>query len=148
MIAELLKRLSGAHTTDPLPHEDARIALAALMVRVARTDGNYSPEEKARIDNVLIETYAITEAEAAGLRTDAETAESQAADTVRFTRLIKDAVPYEHRKDVVEALWRVAATDGINADEHGLLRLVANLVGVSDVDSGLARQRALKRSES
>jgi hypothetical protein len=39
----------------------------------------------------------------------------------------------------------VAAADGINADEHSLLRLVANLVGVTDRDSGLARQRALKR---
>jgi uncharacterized tellurite resistance protein B-like protein len=64
---------------------------------------------------------------------------------VRFTRLVKAAVPYEHREDVVEALWRVAAADGINADEHGFLRLVANLVGVSDLDSGLARQRALKK---
>ena len=32
---------------------------------------------------------------------------------------------------------------GINADERGLMRLVADLVGVSDQDSGLARQRAL-----
>ena len=53
-------------------------------------------------------------------------------------------MPYDHRASVVEALWRVAAIDGINADEHGLMRLVANLLGVSDVDSGLARQRALK----
>ena len=32
---------------------------------------------------------------------------------------------------------------GINADEHGLMRLVAGLLGVSDQDSALARQRAL-----
>ena len=45
---------------------------------------------------------------------------------------------------VVEALWKVAAAeDGINADEHGLMRLVAGLLGVSDQDSALARQRAL-----
>ena len=57
---------------------------------------------------------------------------------MQFTRLIKAAVPYEERIGVVEALWRVAATDGINADEHGLMRLVANLLGVADQDSGLA----------
>jgi uncharacterized tellurite resistance protein B-like protein len=54
-------------------------------------------------------------------------------------------VPYEEREGVVEALWRVAATDGINADEHSLLRLVANLLGVTDRDSGLARQRVLRK---
>ena len=53
-------------------------------------------------------------------------------------------MPYEERSGLVEALWRVAAADGINADEHGLMRLVANLLGVADQDSGLARQRALR----
>jgi uncharacterized tellurite resistance protein B-like protein len=63
---------------------------------------------------------------------------------VQFTRLIKAAVPYEERIGVIETLWRIAAADGVNADEHGLMRLVANLLGVSDRDSGLARQRALR----
>ena len=44
----------------------------------------------------------------------------------------------------VEALWRIAATDGINADEQGFMRLTASLLGVSDQDSGLARQRVLR----
>lgn len=148
MIADFLKRLTGVNTDEPLPLEDARIALGALMVRVARTDNSYTSAEKSRIDRVLIETYGISAPEAEALRADAETAEENAADTVRFTKLIKDAVPYDHRKDVVEALWRVAATDGINSEEHGLLRLVSNLVGVSDVDSALARQRAVKRDDA
>ena len=53
-------------------------------------------------------------------------------------------VPYGERTWVIEALWRIAATGGIQADEHGLMRLVASLLGVSDQDSGLARQRVLR----
>ena len=30
---------------------------------------------------------------------------------MQFTRLIKEAVPYEERAGVIEALWRVAAAD-------------------------------------
>ena len=82
-------------------------------------------------------------AEAAAVRAEAERAEEVAHDTVQFTRLIKQVVPYEERTGVVETLWRVAAADGINADERGLMRLVSELLGVSDVDSALARQRAL-----
>jgi uncharacterized tellurite resistance protein B-like protein len=45
----------------------------------------------------------------------------------------------------VESLWRIAAVDGsISTDERGLMRLVANLLGVADQDSALARQRALQ----
>ena len=147
MLTDLLRRLAGEPSPQPLHPDDARLAMAALMVRGARTDGNYTENERNRIDRVLAETYGLDAGAAAALRGEAEAAEAEAPDTVRFTRLVKSAVPYEHREDVVEALWRVAAADGINADEHGFLRLVANLVGVSDLDSGLARQRALKDPE-
>ena len=43
---------------------------------------------------------------------------------------------------VVEAMWRVALADGVRDDhEDALLRLVANLLGINDRDSALARQR-------
>ncbi len=145
MIADLLSRLLGDPTPVPLPQDQARLALAALMVRVARTDGDYTTDERHRIDRALAETYGIGIADATNLRRDGETAEADAPDTVRFTRVIKEAVPYENRTSIVEALWRVAASDGINSDEHGLLRLVANLLGVSDQDSALARQQALRK---
>lgn len=144
MISDLLRRLTGEPSSDPLGSDDARLALAALMVRLARTDGTYTDEERNRIDRALMAQHGIEADAAKALRAEAEAAEAEAPDTVRFTRLVKDAVPYEDREAVVEALWRVAAADGINADEHGFLRLVANLVGVSDRDSGLARQRVLR----
>jgi uncharacterized tellurite resistance protein B-like protein len=144
MLADLLRRLAGPPTREPLAPEDARMALAALMVRLARTDGRYSTEEQRRIDALLEAHYGVGPAEAARVRAGAEAAEANAQDTVQFTRLIKQAVPYEERAGIVETLWRVAAAGGINADERGLMRLVADLLGVADQDSGLARQRALR----
>lgn len=146
MINDLLRRLAGSDTTDPLSPSDSRVALGALMVRLARSDGSYSHEERDRITRILASRYGLNPEEAMSLRAEAEEIEAEAPDTVRFTKAIKEAVPYEDREGVVEALWRVADIDGINADEHGFLRLVASLVGVSDVDSGLARQRAQQKS--
>lgn len=142
MLADLIRRLAAPSQPAPLAPGDCRLALAALMVRLARSDDHYSSGEQRRIDRLLALRYGLAPAEAADLRAEAEVAEAAAPDTVRFTRLIKDAVPYEERVGVIEALWRVAAADGIDADERTFLRLVANLVGVSDQDSGLARQRA------
>lgn len=143
MLADLLRRLAGPADTTPLAPADCRLALAALMVRLARADNHYSGPEKRRIDLLLAERYALASNSVRSLRADAEAAEAAAPDTVRFTRLIKEVVPYEERVAVIEALWRVAATEGVNADERGFLRLVADLVGVTDQDSGLARQRVL-----
>lgn len=144
MFADFLKRLTAPDPA-PLPDMDARLALTALLVRVARSDGAFDDSEKTRIDRIVTARYGLSPFEAAKLRGDAETLESEAPDTVRFTRAIKDAVPYEDRIAVIEALWQVVLADGVReAEEDALLRLVSNLLGVNDRDSALARQRVSK----
>ena len=55
-------------------------------------------------------------------------------------------MPYEERTGVIEALWEVVLADGVrDQDENTLLRLAANLLGVNDRDSALARQRVEAR---
>lgn len=146
MFADLLRRLAAP---DParLPEPDAALALAALMVRVARSDGHYAAEEVARIDRILIRRHGVSAGEAGALRIRAEELEAEAPDTVRFTRAIKDAVALDDRISVIEACWSVVLADGErDAEEDGLLRLLANLLGVTDQDSALARKRAETRS--
>ena len=146
MFADFLKRLT-APQPEPLPDADARLALTALLVRIARADGLYHDSEVARIDRVLAHRYGLGPFEAAALRRQAETLEGEAPDTVRFTRAIKDAVPFEERSAVIEALWELALADGArDEEEDALIRLVANLLGINDRDSALARQRVEARS--
>ena len=141
MFADFLKRLTAPDPAQ-MAETDARLALAALLVRIARADNDYSPNERARIDQILERRYTLSSTAAADLRAEAEELESQAPDTVRFTRAIKDAVPYEQRRAVIEALWQVVLADGTRSEEESaIMRLAASLLGVSDVDSNLARQR-------
>ncbi len=142
MFADFLKRLTQPAPA-PLPNTDARLALTALLVRVARSDNDYSSAERARIQSIIETRYSLDAAGRDALLNDAEALETEAPDTVRFTRAIKDAVAYEDRLAVVEALWQVALADGARAkEEDALLRLVANLLGITDMDSAQARQRA------
>lgn len=142
MFADLLRRLT-APAPPRLPEPDARLALAALLVRVAKTDGLYAVEEVERIDRILMARHNLDAFAAARLRHDAEELESQAPDTIRFTRALKEAVPLEDRISLLVALWQVALADGLrDADEDQMLRLLTNLLGLSDVDSAMARQQA------
>lgn len=139
---DLLRRLLAPEPA-PLSPLDARLALAALLVRVARSDGLYAAEEVERIDKALALRHGLDPFAAARLRSEAEEVEREAPDTVRFTRALKDAVPVEERAELLTALWSVALADGLReAHEDRLMRLVANLLGLTDVDSALARQRA------
>ncbi len=141
MFADFLRRLT-APSPAPLADADARIALSALLVRVAKADARYTVGEIRRIDRILATRYGLDPVEAAGLRGQAEDLEHQAPDTVRFTRAIKDAVPYEERLAVIEALWDVVLADGEREDhEMALLRLVAPMLGITDQESAQARRR-------
>lgn len=141
MFADFLKRLT-APAPAQLPGTDARLALTALLVRVARADHDYSSAERTRIQSIITTRYGLDDADRDALLSDAETLEYEAPDTVRFTRAIKDAVAYEDRLAVVEALWQVVLADGARAkEEDALLRLIANLLGITDMDSAQARRR-------
>jgi len=145
MFGEFLKRLT-APAPAPLTDTDARLALGALLVRVARSDNHYDATEVAKIDQILSSRYNLAPAETVELRQQCEILETEAPDTVRFTRAIKNAVPFEDRIAVIESLWAVVLADGVrDAGEDALLRLVASLLGVNDVDRAKARQRIQAR---
>ena len=142
MLASLIRRFTAPEDDSALPPDDARLALAALMVRVARADEAYDAVEWDAMEAALTARYDLTAEAAGALRTEAEAAERAAPDTVRFTRLIKQAVPHMDRISVVEDLWRIAlADDHRDPHEEAVIRQVIGLIGVSDRDSALARRR-------
>lgn len=137
MFADLIRRLTDP-VPSPLAETDARLALGALLIRLARSDGDYAAIEISRIDAILASRYNL--ADSTNLRKDCEVLEKEAPDTVRFTRAIKDAVPYEERKAVVISMWEIVLADGERSDEeNSIMRMVAPMLGVSDQDSNAAR---------
>lgn len=142
MLQSLIRRLA-AENLSRLPEPDVRLALAVLMVRIARTDRLYSAEEVERIDRILMHNYGLDPFQASHLRLEAESIETDAPDTIRFTRSLKAATALEDRIALVRSLWSVALADQLrDPEEDQIMRLVTSLLGISDVDSALARQWA------
>ena len=142
MFSGFLRKLT-APDPDPLGEDEARLALAALLVRLARADGDYATIEIERIDRILTLRYGLSPFESAALRAEAETLEAAAPDTVRFTRAIKDAVPHDARLSVIEAMWSVVLADGDrDALEDSNMRVIASLLGITDGESARARHKA------
>lgn len=149
MIRDMFRNLLSRLFTDeagpqPLAAPDAEVAIAALLVRVARADAHYEQAERQRIDQILARRRGLTPHQAAERRAAAEMIEAEAPDTVRFTRLIKDRIALDDRAGIIAAMWEVAyADDHRDADEESMIRLVAGLLGITDRDSALIRQRVL-----
>jgi uncharacterized tellurite resistance protein B-like protein len=118
--------------------------MAALLIKVARADWDYSTVEKERIDAILTARYP--DEDATALRLEAEPVELEASDVVQFTSAIKKAVDHEDRASVIEALWELVLADGDRAhEEDTALRKIAPMLGINDVESALARQRVEAR---
>lgn len=145
MFGEFLKRLTQSDPA-PLPDADARLALCALLVRIAKTDDDYADSEITHIERIISTRYGMSASDAKALRNEAEKLEAEAPDTVRFTRAIKNAVPHEEREGIIEALWEIVLADGVrDQEEDALLRLVADLLGINDRNSNIARKRVQER---
>ncbi|MCF3973572.1 TerB family tellurite resistance protein [Paracoccus salsus] len=146
MFRNLLSRLfTDDPSPAPLTAPDAEVAIAALLVRVARADDHYELVERQRIDRVLARRRGLTADEAAERRAAAEMIEAEAPDTVRFTRLIKDRIALEDRSTVIAAMWEIAYADqNRDMDEETMIRLVAGLLGVPDRESALIRRKVLE----
>lgn len=145
MIAKLLQRLRGDEAA-ALPTDEARAAIAALLVIAAHADHDYAEAEKAQIDRVLAARFGLDAAGAAALRAEGEAAEAASLDLYKFTALIKRAIAHEERASVLEALWRVVLADGQReAHEDALMRRLTDLLGLDSRDSLEARRQAMAR---
>ncbi len=123
------------------PAESGELALVALLVRAARANDDYDARQIAQIDTVVARRFGLGPFECVALRRRAETAEGQTGDTVHLTRQIKALVPFEERDVLLRDLWSVILADGERHDaENGMMRLVSNLLGLTDRDSAFARQ--------
>ena len=141
MLSRILDAFSAPKPA-PLPEPDAKLALGALMVRVAKSDQNYQLSEISRIDLLLARLNRLKPIEAAKMRATCEKLEKAAPDTGEFGRLIRETVNIEARLDALEALWEVVLADGVRRPtELIVVEEVREALGLSEADS--ARVRAI-----
>jgi len=120
------------------------LAVAALLVEAARADGHYNACDRHAVDALLADMFDLSSVQAEALRARAEAAQAEAADVVRFTRVIKTALSDEERIALMRALWQIVLVDH-HRDPHedALLRHLAPLLAVDDRESAEARRAVL-----
>lgn len=114
-----------------LPEADAKHAIGALLVRVAKADQVYLFEEIERIDQVLALRYDLNVIEAAKLRAECEVLESSIPETTEIASIVRSAIRADDREATIKALWEVVLADGLRVEvEDELLVKLEGLLGV------------------
>jgi len=123
-----------------------RLACAALMVEAARMDDAVDAEERARIIDLVRWRFSLDETEAEDLLAEAESRMETAVQWHGLAEVIRNNFAETERVQLMDMLWDIVFADGIEHPlEASLMRRIAGLLYVSDIDSGAARKRAMRR---
>ncbi|MEM6627922.1 MAG: TerB family tellurite resistance protein [Pseudomonadota bacterium] len=148
MLKNIFERFADKSDADipQFSEDEARVAVAAILVSAARADHNYDADEQDLVSRILAARYELSDEDADALRQSGEETEQEAVDLFRFTHAIKTAIPHEDRTSILEALWSVALADqDRDAREDALIRKLTDLLGLAPRDSALARQHIEER---
>jgi uncharacterized tellurite resistance protein B-like protein len=150
MIDRLLDLLAGrGEWTSEKPVNDLPLAVAALLVELARMDDKADAGERRTIEQLLARMFSLDPNGAQSLVERADQEMRRSAQYFPFTQQICRHASAEMRVQIIEMLWTVAYSDGaLNPDEDALIRQVAGLIQVSDWERGAARKRALEKRAS
>ncbi|MEQ1900597.1 MAG: TerB family tellurite resistance protein [Devosia sp.] len=137
---EAISRLFSKGATT-VAANDPKLAVAALLVHLASVDGSVKDEERAALRGVLMDYYALDEAEVDRLVAEATRQDSEAVDFYRFTSSLS-TLPDDERVEIVRMMWQVVFADRKNHElEDNMVWRIAELIGVS------ARQRTVLRNQ-
>ena len=113
MFERLIQRLRGAPHETELPPEDARHAMGALLVQVARADNAYLFEEIEQIDRILAAREKCSALEAVKMRARCEKLAEALPGTAQLTAIITRDAPLDEREAMFRAMWQVLLADGV-----------------------------------
>ncbi|HVS65732.1 MAG TPA: TerB family tellurite resistance protein [Thermoanaerobaculia bacterium] len=129
-VRELLADAESASAEDD-PHRQVRVAVAALLQRMAAADFSQHPAEQDELREGVRRFLDLEAEEAAELIEDGRREAAEAVSLYDFTEVLHRELELEQKVEVVELLWQVAYSDGaIHPQEEHLVRKVAALLHV------------------
>ncbi len=132
------------------PKEDHEWAetIAGLLIEAAMADGELDQDELSSISHVLTNQLELTDNEVNSIIEKAIVAHQDRIEIHSLVQAIRAETDAEGRLAIMEMAWMVVLADGQNHEyEAQLMRRLAGLLFVKDVDSGRAAKRAKTRLE-
>lgn len=115
--------------------EPLDLAIASLLIELARADFSESTAEMDAIRHLLSRRFGITEEAVDDLLGRAMQRADRAVSLHEFTHRLNAELPENDKFAIVEMLWQVSHADGrIDKHEEHLIRRIAGLLHVSDRD--------------
>ena len=131
-LRDFMRRLGAEPDARHFAKEDARLALAALLVHAVSIDGVVSEAERVKLRELLGRNFGLSGTDLDLLIEDARAAEGEAVDLYGFTSVLKQRLDVGERERLVGMMWQLVYADGkVHEFEDNLIWRAAELLGVS-----------------
>ena len=149
MINFLKKILNDDNSIEDKNNNKNLELLCGLMIEAAYTDGQIEESELNKIKLCLINLFEENPQNVGIVLNQALKNKNNSKSLHYYTSFINKNFDDEKKLLLLEALWEIVLSDGdIHDFESNLLRRLAGLLYISDVNSGNARKRALDKKYS
>ena len=141
-----MREFTSQNTT--IAEDETKLArtIAALLVEAAMADGEIDDDEYMHILHMLMTQLDVEGDDAAAMLDESVLLHDDRIEIHSLTRHIRHEADTADRLVILEMVWLVVLADGnIDIHESQLMRRLAGLLFVDDVESGLAAQRARQR---
>ena len=146
MINLLKNILNNQNSTEEKEDNETLELLCGLMIEAAYTDGNIDSIEINKIKSILINIFAEDPNDIELVLAEAIKNRNNSKSLHYYTSVINKNFTDEKKLLLIETLWEIVLSDGeIHDYESNLIRRLAGLLYISDVNSGNARKKALDK---
>ena len=145
----LLKNILNSQNSQEDNNSKDLELLSGLMIEAAYTDGKVDASELSKIRLSLINIFSEDPKEVDLVLEKAEENKNNSKSLHHYTSFINKNFDDKKKILLIEALWEIVLSDGeIHDFESSLIRRLAGLLYISDVDSGNAKKRALNKIQN
>ena len=142
-----LKNIFASDQTLSADSENKEIdILSGLMIEAANTDGEVTQEELNKISNSLTDIFKEDPNAVEASLTKAFENKDNSKSLFFYTSKLNKSFSNEKKITLIEVLWEIILADNeIHDFETNLIRRLAGLLYISDVECGNAKIRASKK---
>ena len=149
MLRSLKKLFENSEVSNALDSNNDLVVLVGLMIEAANTDGNISQEELDKISYSLINTFNEDQAVVENILNNSLQNKDSSRSLHYYTSKINKIFSDDKKLLLIETLWEIILSDNkIHDFESSLIRRLAGLLYISDVNCGNAKIRAQRKLQS
>ena len=131
---ELITQLQKIETPK-FPPKKYQVATAALLIEIAKADGDFSDEERERIIDLIKKDFELDDYLVADLLELSEKKVQDSISVYEFSKIINESFTRQEKIELLKNLWRIVYVDGrLDSHEDQLIKIIGSTLNLEHKD--------------